>query len=107
VLSIIAISLRVGMHGFQDIDVTSIDIPALLLAKGCKRPLFPKLPPVTLAVPECEMTLLAAREVASHLGLEERRQRTAAVVLGGVACAEASGRTGFGAALESTEPCVP
>jgi hypothetical protein len=101
VLSNIAVSLRVGMHGFQDIDIASIYIPALLLAKGCKRPLFPKLPPVALAVPECEMTFRAAREVASHLRLEERSQRAATIMLGGVACAEASSHTRFGATVES------
>jgi hypothetical protein len=36
-LSNIAVALRVGMRGFKDIDVASIYIPSLLLAKGCKR----------------------------------------------------------------------
>ena len=101
VLSNIAISLRVGMNGFQDIDVASLYIPALLLAKGCKRTLFPKLPPVALTVAKREMAFRAAREVASNLGLEERSQRAAAVILGGVACAEASGCARLWSVVES------
>ena len=42
---------------------------------------LPLVAAMALAVPECEMAFLAAREVASRLGLEEGGQRPAAVVL--------------------------
>jgi hypothetical protein len=35
---------------------------------------------VALTIPKCEVTLRAAREVASHLGLEERSQWSPAVM---------------------------
>jgi hypothetical protein len=56
---------------------------------------------MALTVAECIMALLAAREVASRLGLEERGQRAATVVLGGVTCTIASGCARFWAAVEA------
>ena len=99
--SYIAIFVGVGMRGFEETYIAPIRTPAFHLAKRRKRPVLPELPPMALAVPECEMAFRAARKVASHLGFEERSRPAATVVLGGVACAEASGRTRFGAAIKS------
>jgi hypothetical protein len=97
----IAIFVGVGMRGFEEKYIASIHAPAFHLPKRCKRPALPQLSPVALAVPEGEMAFRAAREVASNLGLKERSQRAAAVILGGVACAEASGCARLWAAVES------
>jgi hypothetical protein len=101
VLSYIAILAGVGMCRFEDQNVASIHVPAILRSKWRKRPLLSLLPPMALAVAQGEMWLSAAREVASCLGLEKRSQWTPAVVLGGMACAIASGYTRFRAILES------
>jgi hypothetical protein len=99
--SYVAIFVGVGMRGFEEKYIASIRTPAFHLTKRCKRPVLPKLPPMALAVPECEMAFRAAREVASHLGLKERSQPAATVMLRGVASAEASGHARFGAAMKS------
>ena len=95
VFSNIAIPVGVRMRGFEEKYVASIHVPAFHLAKRRERSLLPYLSPVTLAVAKCEMALLAAREIASRLGLEEWRQGSPAVVLGSVPCAEASSYTRF------------
>ena len=97
----VASSVGIWMHRFVDKDIAAIEDSATFLTKRCERSLQPQLSPVSLAVPECEMAFRAARKVASNLGFEEGGQRAAAVVLRGVACAEASGRTRFGAAIKS------
>jgi hypothetical protein len=56
---------------------------------------------MALTVAECIMALLAAREVASRLGLKEWGQGAASVVLGGVACTIASDCARYWAAVEA------
>ena len=91
----------VRMGGFEDKDVSPINDPTTLPSKRSERSLFPELSPVSLAKSEREMALLAARKVASHLGLPDWSQRAPTVVLGSMACAVASRDAGLCAAVES------
>jgi hypothetical protein len=72
VLSDIAVLVGVRMCRFEDEDIAVLQDPTIPLTQRRERALLPKLSPMTLAVPKCEMASLATREVASHLRLEER-----------------------------------